>query len=356
MRSIKIRLFIAAALLAAALSTPPAAFARDWAPDVPTTNATGNQRAVMFFFENDMFADTDKFYTNAVKMTVLSRDLEEYRQYEPTRKFLNLIEKAPFVNQPGLTRNIGVSIGQDIYTPADIEREDLQENDRPYAGWTYLSVALHSKNATRLDTFETSLGVVGPASLAEQAQNTVHEIKDVPTAEGWEHQLENEPGLMLTWQRSWRTHRHDGVNNWDWDAMPHVGATVGNVMTYANLGYEIRFGYDIPDDFGTALIKPGAAVGAPGGKYGSSIKKIFGAHTFLGFDIRAIARNIFLDGNTFADSHSVEKNPVVFDIYSGLSVRWGSAKLTYTWVFRSWEFAEQDSPQLFGSVSLIWPF
>lgn len=356
MRSITIRVFIAAVLLTASFSTVRTTFAQDWAPDIPTVNATGNQRAFMVFFENDMFADTDRYYTNAVKFTVLSRDLEEYRQYEPTQKLLNLIEKAPFVNQPGLTRNIGFSIGQDIFTPSDIEREDLQEDERPYAGWTYLSVALHSKNSTRLDTFETSLGIVGPASFAEQAQNTVHEIKDIPTAEGWEHQLENEPGVMFTWQRSWRTHRHDGVNNWDWDAMPHFGGTIGNVMTYANFGYEIRYGYDIPDDFGTALIKPGAAVGAPGGKHGSSIKKIIGAHTFLGFDVRAIARNIFLDGNTFADSHSVEKNPVVFDIYSGLSVQWGSAKLTYTWVLRSWEFAEQDTPQVFGSLSLIWPF
>jgi hypothetical protein len=322
----------------------------------PDVNATGNQRAFMVFFENDTFADTDRYYTNAVRFTVLSRDLDEYKDYEPTEKLINLIKKAPFVNEPGLTRNIGVSLGQDIFTPSDIEREELIEDERPYAGWLYLSLALHSKNATRLDTFETSLGIVGPAALSEYSQNIVHHIKGDPLAEGWEHQLENEPGVMLTWQRSWRTHRHDGKNNWDWDAMPHLGGTVGNVMTYANMGYELRYGYDIPDDFGTALIKPGAAVGAPGGKHGSAIQKLYGAHVFLGADVRAVARNIFLDGNTFTESHSVDKIPFVFDIYSGVSVHWKSAKLTYTHVFRSWEFEGQDSPQLFGSLSLAWPF
>ena len=41
------------------------------------------------------------------------------------------------------------------------------------------------------------------------------------------------------------------------------------------------------------------------------------ALTFLGYDARLMARNIFLDGNTWKDSHRVDKRPFVHDIALG---------------------------------------
>jgi len=101
----------------------------------------------------------------------------------------------PFINEPGFQRNVALSMGQNMYTPTDISREDLIEDDRPYAGWAYLGIAFHSKNERRLDTMEFQLGIVGPASGAEQAQKVVHRKIDNPRPKATLH-LRNSKGLI----------------------------------------------------------------------------------------------------------------------------------------------------------------
>jgi hypothetical protein len=68
-------------------------------------------------------------------------------------------------------------------------------------------------------------------------------------------------------------------------------------------------------------------------------------------DGRAVGRNIFLDGNTWQDSHSVDKNHVVADMSSGVSLVYKRVKITYTHVYRTKEFTDQDKGQVFGSIS-----
>ncbi|MDY7001907.1 MAG: DUF2219 family protein, partial [Thermodesulfobacteriota bacterium] len=113
-----------------------------------------------FYVENDMMGGTDQHYTNALKATYLSKDLRQYANSTLLPKCLaepiqRISEK---LFSPGRWYNVGLSVGQDIYTPVNTRAEELQEDDRPYAGWSYISLALHAKNATVLDTFETSLG------------------------------------------------------------------------------------------------------------------------------------------------------------------------------------------------------
>jgi hypothetical protein len=73
---------------------------------------------------------------------------------------------------------------------------------------------------------------------------------------------------------------------------------------------------------------------------------------FSGLEGRAVARNIFLDGNTFAKSYSVEKKPFVADATAGVAMTYNKARISYTLVYRTKEFVLQDSPEIFGAVSL----
>ena len=73
---------------------------------------------------------------------------------------------------------------------------------------------------------------------------------------------------------------------------------------------------------------------------------------FVGVDGRAIARNIFLDGNTWRDSRSVDKEPLVGDLQWGLAVTWKGARLTYTHVRRTREFETQGPSSDFGAFAL----
>ena len=72
----------------------------------------------------------------------------------------------------------------------------------------------------------------------------------------------------------------------------------------------------------------------------------------LSANARAVARNIFLDGNTFEDSHSVDRKPVVADVYAGMALLIDRWKLSYAQVFRTREFDGQPHHHEYGSLSL----
>jgi len=91
------------------------------------------------------------------------------------------------------------------------------------------------------------------------------------------------------------------------DAIAHYGASLGNVRTYLNTGLTLRIGSLVPNDFGTSPIRPGGDSNAP---LESNVTHRFsegGLHAFISADARVVARDIFLDGNTFTDSPASKK-------------------------------------------------
>jgi hypothetical protein len=125
------------------------------------------------------------------------------------------------------------------------------------------------------------------------------------------------------------------------------------VYTYANAGGEIRLGINLPDDFGTALIRPAGDSSIPAT---DAKKNKAGVYLFAGADGRLVLRNIFLDGNTFTDSHDVDKENFVADLMAGVSVHYNRFKVTYSHVYRTKEFKTQQDEQIFGSVSIAYVF
>jgi lipid A 3-O-deacylase len=305
------------------------------------------------FYENDLFGGTDRYYTNALQLTWLSKDLKQYREDVRLPGWsLPLIHSVPFVHEPGSTHNIGLLLGHQIYTPSDIQAAEVLPDDRPYAGFLYGGIALHSKTLSRLDTIEIVLGVVGPAALAEQVQNTVHDLRDIPEARGWDNQLRNEPALRFAWQRKWRTHRGMLTNLLCYDLLTHTGAVLGNVRTGADAGGEFRLGYNIPMDFGSDVIRPGAGVSAPVSVFGYPSPPAFGLHGFAGARAAVVLHDIFLDGNTFKSSHSVDREPLVGEFSTGIAVSYKKIKLTYRHVFRTGQFKHQSGGHVVGSLAL----
>jgi len=210
------------------------------APD--TLMAAGNpdnRWAQSIFFENDMFNGTDSNYTNGVKYSLISPDLSPHaKQGHLPRKVMEMVHKIPFIRDSGseYTHKAEFSIGQNIYTPADTSRSDLIEDDRPYAGWSYVGLAYYRKTEFEkhldfLDSVEIEVGMVGPLSFAEESQTLVHELRDIPTAKGWDHQLKNEPGLLVAFERKWllseasdRLLSAHGIR--------HTGGVIGHVAAY----------------------------------------------------------------------------------------------------------------------------
>jgi len=304
--------------------------------------------AMNVYFENDLFTGTDANYTNGVKISVISPDLVGFAESGKLPDWsLPYIYRLPFINnpEPGLKRKIELSLGQNMYTPADISRSDLIVDDRPYAGWTYFAAAFHTRSSAWMDTIELQLGVVGPDSMADETQKAVHSLRDLQRPNGWDHQLENEPGLAAVYERKWRLAPLYSNGALAFDTVTHLGCSLGNVATYANTGFETRFGWNLPDDFGASLIRPA-------GNTSFSVRQGQGGYFFVGVNGRAVARDIFLDGNTFADSHEIDKKYFVADLAGGASIYFHQFKLTWVQVLRTKEFDGQPDEHGFGSLSL----
>ncbi|MGK2906639.1 MAG: lipid A deacylase LpxR family protein [Desulfuromonadales bacterium] len=298
--------------------------------------------------ENDMWGSgSDQNYTHGTRISYLSSE-----------ETPNWLRKAaafvPVFSRRGHLRT-SYAIGQSIFTPDDISSKELIEDDRPYAGWLYGAIGLISDHRVRdgnlrsgrLDSLELNLGVVGPSSLAEETQSFVHKIVDSPQPEGWQHQLHDELGVMLVYDRQWQAQYVSEVYGLGIDLTPHVGGTLGNVLTSVSCGGTLRIGRDLPSDYGPPSIRPSL----PGSGFFHPTRN-FGWYLFTGVEGRYVLHSIFLDGNTFRDSQSVDREPWVGDIQVGLVLTWGDVRLSFTNIFRTDEFAEQKSSTEFGSLSL----
>jgi len=304
------------------------------------------------YFENDIFTGTDQHYTNGLKFSWLTADLVGWGQAGWRER---VVAALPFINRTGGQKNIGFALGQNIYTPRDIKRPNPDPSDRPYAGWTYGELAFVSKTTVVSDTLSLQVGLVGPNSLAEDAQRFAHRLGGYVRPLGWDYQLRNELGVNVVFERRWRLFGRALVQKLGIDLVPHVGVSLGNVQTYANAGGTVRIGLNLPSDFGVQLARPGSVGGTPADDLDPrvALDRNFSVFVFGAADGRGVARDIFLDGNTFPDSRSVTKRAFVADLSTGLGIIAGRWQLTYTQVWRTREFTKESGRFTnFGSLTL----
>lgn len=315
-----------------------------------------------FYLENDLFADTDQQYTNGVRVSWVSPEVGNFIDdpqipgwVRDANRWLTQLdpEPAPFEKDP--RHHLVVTLGQEMYTPADRDRTTLDPDDRPYAGWLYLGFGYHTQTRHKLKSFQVNLGMIGPWSLAEESQNFIHDLRGFERFKGWDNQLHNEPGIQLLYERKQRLFQGGIVDNFQHDLIGHVGGSLGNVATYLNTGAEYRIGYQLPQDFGTSALRPGGDNSTPG----SGDPRFYdqwGVHAFVSIDGRWVLRDIFLDGNTFRDSHSVDKEPFVADAAWGVAATYDRWKLSLARYYRTQQFEKQDGGHKFGSIALSYSF
>ncbi|HEY2010889.1 MAG TPA: lipid A deacylase LpxR family protein [Rhizomicrobium sp.] len=311
------------------------------AQSTPETNAPDSEKgSFSVLFENDIFDNTDHDYTNGVELgyTTAPDDTPHWA--------VDAARSLPFFAQTGDVRT-RYAIGQAIFTPTNLSLANPPLTDRPYAGFLYGSMGLIADDGVHLDQLQVTLGVIGPDSLAEESQNFVHSIINDKQAMGWNTQLHNEPGLVISYERAVKVIAPQSLLGGVFDIEPHFGGAIGNVYDYANAGVMARFGFNLPKDYGPLRIQPSL----PGSDYFEPTAG-FGAYVFAGVDGRAIARNLFLDGNSFEASRSVSKKDLVGDLALGGALTFDSFRLAFTHVIRTREYATQSTPDRFGAVDL----
>lgn len=324
-------------LLAAALAAAMPALAR---AEPPRVDPKGT---LSLTFENDVFGGTDKYYTTGWQMSWRSPS------YDPPSWLAWIGDAAvPFFPSGGSQR-WGLALGQSIFTPSDIEARIPDPADRPYASWLYGAFSITSYTRESYGSLEVQLGVVGPSSLAEQVQNNTHDLFNIDRAHGWDRQLRDEPGVNVVLARQWRYNRPVAASPsgaLQVGIIPSLTASLGNVQTYAAAGGVVRIGDKLDADFGTPRMRPTTA-----GSAFYTPDREWGWYAFGGIEGRAVARDIFLDGNTWRDGPSVDKRNFIADASLGaaLFTPWG--RITYTHTFRTKEFFGQKKTTEFGSIN-----
>ena len=81
------------------------------------------------YWENDMFAGTDRDYTNGTKFS-WSTPFDELNGSSLPEWSFPFFAGLPFVGEEG-THAVSLSLGQDIYTPEDTDAVTLVQDDRP---------------------------------------------------------------------------------------------------------------------------------------------------------------------------------------------------------------------------------
>ena len=279
-------------------------------------------------FDNDLTVRIDRHYTSGARLSYWSSD-------DLVPPWLRCVADAiPAWGFENAAQKWGLQIGQEIYTPDDLRAAALQPDDRPYAGWLYLGAGLRRRGPRPgptgvMETVRLDLGVVGPPSLAENAQDWFH-LND---PQGWSNQLSTEVAFALRYERRYRLAWRTQQQTWGVDLLPQFNVNLGTLDVSLAAGGLARFGYQIPNEFGT----------------GRSPER-FGAYAFVGAQGAAVIHNLFLDGNTFTDSHSVDKESWVGDFKAGLTFALKPLEIVLAHTFLSPEFNTQKQWDQFSSI------
>ncbi len=341
---------------------------------------------VTLYWENDggpmkLWDKQDRHYTAGVGASLLWRApwVDALAQNGPS--FFGEFNRRETTGAMGLVGSLN------IFTPQDIGSSGLNaptapgevpiKDDHPYAGWTYLGFILQRAYRTddrytdytglpslldpsaygHYESLEFDLGILGPSSLGQNAQEMIHHTFDYTRPQGWNFQIHDEPEFSFKYNRRWRSKEfllnEGGLG---FDVLPEAGLTAGSLQDEARLGFMARLGV-LPDDFGPGELANPADFTRPG---------IYGVDD-PGWDLyifgrpytRFVAHNALLQGDNWRHDDPVTQSPepAVFCSQFGFGLRFIKYfDLTYAVTYQSPEFHDQHGWDSWASVQLSFTY
>jgi hypothetical protein len=274
---------------------------------------------VKMFMENDLVSQQDSQYTGGTKVDVV------YKINNPGGLY-NLLFSDD--SKTDLFRSF--AIGSQIYTPADLTKEEPIYDDWSYAGWTYIEVGAHKSSDTALNSLLLRVGIVGPSAQGKEVQTAIHKWTNSQRPQGWKNQLYDELGLNLTYLHKER-YEYENQKQLGVSFVPSVELDLGNISTQASVGLFMRAGYNVAKDFGVSTMSVGGESGIPAYKaQKSSLKKKWSYSFNMALTGATVARDIFVEGNIFKKSivRHKRENFVAY-VGAGFSVRYKSINIDF---------------------------
>jgi lipid A 3-O-deacylase len=278
----------------------------------------------------------DKEYTNGDEVTFeLSTAPWWGRRFAKHRAPCTGLEPA---NARCLTTSL--SIGQDMYTPRPSREPRVVpdwRDDRPYAAWLYARGEARVLSERSLRTVGLHLGVTGPAAFGEFAQRTAHKLTGVYSHDpiGWDTQIGFEPGVILSAGDTRRFAARTGSGTVVADFVPHVGASLGNVLTEGETGFRMRVGMNLSNPWWTSEWRT---------------RPTFELYLMGAARGEAIARNITLDGNTLGAERRVDRTPLVGEYSVGVGARFHGLVAEWRAITRSREYRTGPTAHAYSTL------
>jgi len=239
------------------------------------------------------------------------------------------------------------SVGQKIFTPDFIESFSILENDRPFAGWLFISffkekISDLGSNKASFIRKEIIFGILGPYAFGDIAQNGWHAVfTELPIlVRGWKNQIGTEPGFIASYEKKgvlWQHRQSFADLNWA------TKVRLGNIFTDGSVGGSLRMGKLHP---------------------AFSSFNFENAYYFkLGFDLKAVVYDATFQGglydrffyNSQNSPHTFNYNdlmPFVGTMEFGGVIGFCKGKtLGFSVIVRSKEFRKQSFEHSFGRIT-----
>jgi len=143
-----------------------------------------SQRKHRFEYENDVFFETDRNYTDGVRYSYKYVGLRQYRKPPDASEGLLPGFNLDPVSSEACSdaklcyhKSYTFYLGHSMYTPSNIKltADQLSPDERPYAAWVYVGFyrELFASDG-RYWRYGLDLGCIGPCAQGEQLQTFIH--------------------------------------------------------------------------------------------------------------------------------------------------------------------------------------
>jgi len=182
-----------------------------------------------FGWDNDVVFQTDRYYTNGMKISYFSKS--------QSHSFIDIIHLKSKYDE-----NVfyGYSLSQDIFTPENKNSMSLSVRDRPFSSSLLLSSnkIITDGSGKLIKQSELQIGVIGKLGGGEWVQNGIHSL--LPTSSivsGWENQTETNIAINygLEFERYFA-----GTSIIQLSGV--LGGKLGLPNTYGEAGVNVRLG------------------------------------------------------------------------------------------------------------------
>lgn len=199
---------------------------------------------------------------------------------------------------------------------------------------------------------------MAPLAAGKQVQDFVHRFGHSSIARGWENQLPNELVANFNGMFKKKLGRIGNPRRWSADLTLDGDFGVGTALVFAEGALEIRAGFNVPPGFAFVPDPLGRTVAHDSTLRNTDRQGLAVYVSIIGREV-AMPYFVFLDGNLFRDSPSVENETFLSQLITGLHISWRRWSVHLS----AWRSSNgvrlphiPDPSNDFGTIAIDWKF